>query len=545
MPLERISSDQFQQFLESNDQRAVVILQPDSGDLDSDPGFTTFLELAERLSLSVQIYETPTPFGLVQVQPFIGESTMSIPVVPQLDNWNLPIRILESIEDQDDVEPIFVQGRGEVLRSVSGLLVREENWYVGCWMTVKTSPEEFRHLNFVVSDDERGYLLLFKDWLKASVPNSPEVEVHQFGPGTMMEISPNPDNSSERIILFARNATELSFTIHENHIPLITECCDSLGWDYEVVQRLEILDLVDSGETLADFSGSGNTRTKPFVIPSNVEYFSYTWTAQDPDFVLSLHDLNDPASWVDYHAYEPSGNTNYFGSGKYFFSVEGKGEWQIRVYVDDDARKSETNNDVTEIDNFNFVFWHMRIDDFVMMTPTNVNTQFNDYLRQSSGVNFIEDLSRGFVFSPDASIRNTLAPKHVSAVAEGIRTLDGLYRSFFPPCDVDPSTGLMSFNRPIDGSAAQRHFKNLWKTRVAVSKALAKAGLPNGAYLFSTARSGSAPFYIFECSTSEIAQQRQATAQQWAGIAAQIENQNAPRRAAEAWFDEGHRRGHF
>ena len=107
---------------------------------------------------------------------------------------------------------------------------------------------------------------------------------------------------------------------------------------------------------------------------------------------------------------------------------------------------------------------------------------------------------------------NTLAPKHVSVVADGIQTLDSLFRLFFPPCDVDPSTGLISFNRPIDGSAAQRHFKNLWKTRVAVSKALAKAGLPNGVYLFATARPGSDLSFIFECSTSQIAQQRHATA---------------------------------
>ena len=202
-------------------------------------------------------------------------------------------------------------------------------------------------------------------------------------------------------------------------------------------------------------------------------------------------------------------------------------------------------NDVAEVDNDDFVFWHKRLDDFVLMTPTNVNSQFNDTVRDMHGINFVEDLSRGFIFSSDAGERCSFASKHVSAVAKGIQILDDLYRSFWPSCDVDRSTGQMFFNHPIDRSTARRHFKNLWKTRVAISKALAKAGLPNEIYFFATARSGTTPFYIFSCSTSEIAQQRQASAQAWAAFADAINEQDAPRRSASAFFDEGERRGHF
>ncbi len=470
---------------------------------------------------------------------------MSIPVVPEFENWNLPIRILAQIEDNEDIEPIFVQGRSEVLQWLSGLLVKEDNWQVGCWMRVRCAPEDVRFLNFVVCEEERGHLVLYKNWLKAYDPRSPEVELFQFGPGTKMEISTSTENASERIVAFVGNVNELMFTIHEDSIPHITGACESVGWEYEVIQRLEMIKLQDSGELICEFSGSGNSRTKPFVVPSGVEYFTYEWSAQDPEFSLFLHEIDDPSSWVDYHGYEPNGITNYFESGKFFFSVEGKKDWKIRVFVEDDAQKIEGGNIEAVGDNSDFVFWHMRLDDFVMMTPSNVGSQFTNTVRQSSGINFIEDLSRGFVFTPDASMKNTLGAKQASSVADGIRTLDGLYRSFIPSCDVDPRTGQMAFNQPIDGSSAQRHFKNLWKTRVSISKALSKAGLPNGIYLFATAQTGSGPFFIFECSTSEIAQQREANAQQWAGFAAQMERQNAPRRNAEAWFDEGQRRGLF
>lgn len=546
MTLEPISLADFEDLVESDDARAVVVVKPESIDLEVDPGLEELLEMAKRLDMTVWLLETPTALGVVHVQPILGKSTMSIPVISEFQGWALPVRILGEAGEVEDCEPVFTKARYEVFQWISGLLVREENWQIGCWFNTEVAPNEYRHLNLVISDDQRGYIVQYVDFLKAHHPTSPVAEVFRFGPGTELEISGVSGRTDWRQLKISDSTSELVLSVRENHVEFVTDCCESLGWDYQEIRRLDLVDLEESGELIADFSGSGKTRTKPFAIPPGCEFFTYSWTSEDEDFDLYLCEVSDPSSWVDYHASEPNGLSNHYEPGKYFFSIEGKGEWRVRVSLDEEA-SLVVADDPDEVDSLesDFVFWHMKVDDFVLMTPANVNSQFTDVIRNSGGINFIEDLSRGFVSSPDASLRNAISSKHASAISEGVRELDQMYRSFLPPCEVNPATGMMAFVRPIDGSRAQRHFKNLWKVRVSISKALANAGVGGGVYLFAIGRPASASFLIFECSISEVAQQRQATAEAWSGFAEQMERQNAPRRSAQAWFDEGERRGYF
>jgi hypothetical protein len=120
--------------------------------------------------------------------------------------------------------------------------------------------------------------------------------------------------------------------------------------------------------------------------------------------------------------------------------------------------------------------------------------------------------------SSDGALQYSINSKQADSISEGIMILDQLYRTFLPQNSIDEKTGLISFLSPINASAAPKHFKQAWKARVMISKALSKAGTGHQPLMISTATAGMYPFYIFLCSVNEHQEQQAANLQKWSSI---------------------------
>jgi hypothetical protein len=120
--------------------------------------------------------------------------------------------------------------------------------------------------------------------------------------------------------------------------------------------------------------------------------------------------------------------------------------------------------------------------------------------------------------STEGTLQYSINSKQADSISEGIMTLDRLYRTFLPQNSIDERTGLISFLSPINAADAPKHFKQAWKARVLISKALSKAGTGHQPLMISTATAGMHPYYIFLCSINEHQEQQAANIQKWSSI---------------------------
>jgi hypothetical protein len=546
MEFRHISLQELDELMASEDSKKAVILAPRIDDIVREEELVQFAELMESLGGEVSICITPTAMNLIHVQLIFMDSTVTVPVLFNFEGWQLPIELMDSVSNGQNVEEVFQQSRYRALEFMSVLLGGDENWSNVCWLLVRLSPEKFNLMYIMSSEDDEARLIFFENYLAGKTPHSPERQIVRLSSETSVSVKEIDDLEDANLLTFRDGDLEVEVIIVPSHTHHIEQACSQFGWTLDTETSSALQELPDDGEALFDFSGQGKKRTKPFSIPQNINNFTYSWTSSDPDFSIELYDLSDPSIWVDFNSDEQHGSTIWYGSGKFFFSVDGNGPWSIRVSIDEDSygevAVEEFEVDSTEIEQQqSFVFWHMTIDEYILVTPTNVDDQFTNTVRQANGINFVEDLGRGFALTSDNVTRINLSTKQIAAISDSVRNLDEISRSFFPSTTVDKATGEITFNSHIDGSNARRHFEKTWKNRVSISKALDKAGAGNGIFLFAAASKGTNPYYIFQCSTAERMQQ----IEQWVRTIEAHNEANAPKRNAQAWFDEGQRRGLF
>jgi hypothetical protein len=508
-------------FRKNSSGPALVILANSEFFNGFDFSSNALVQLANTLNFQIFLCETKTPmevpFAVVIAHGYFAD----IPILQEGLGWKLATDFLTGLEGTEDYSKYFKNVCYDGLSWTVGRLLGLSDWSHNCWMGMVDESNNSKILHMVSDDAGEGYLGVFTGFIDGGDQASPKFEGIQFSGGVTVSITPSNTSEGFRKVTFSDGDTNYVAMLRENHLELLNEACDEFGWYITEDESVELVDIQMNGELILSLEGNGNTRTKPFTIPEGYDYFTYSWTTTDRTGSIDLHDASDPSDYVDSNFGQTDGSTNWYGTGRFFLSISCSGSWKVTVHLETDAKSnvsSSKTNDPNPNQPDDFVFWHMTLDNFVLMTPSNVTEKFTTRVRNAPGINFIEDLSRGYLVSSDGALQYSINSKQADSISEGIMILDQLYRTFLPQNSIDEKTGLISFLSPINASAAPKHFKQAWKARVMISKALSKAGTGHQPLMISTATAGMYPFYIFLCSVNEHQEQQAANLQKWSSI---------------------------
>jgi hypothetical protein len=554
MNIEWMQRDEYDVCMESG-QGPMLILAGKSDLFDlNDPGLTGLLELATSNSFEIKRSEIETMFGLPFVVLIYEGKHWDFPIVHNAGSWSVPTEVLSRLSGAENKIAHFEYHAYESTVTIMGHLLNVESWSYLCWLIVtEMESGEKRLMDIIDVPGESSRIVLFKKFLSAS-SSAPDAMVYEFHDDTKVVKKSLPADEFNRNEVSIRNRNQsLRLLVTESNTSLIENAAESQGWEFSHDESVALVDLEIDGTVIVDLNGTGKTTTKPFEVPNGFTYFSYTWSMEDPEGEIRICSVKEPDSFVDWNSNETSGTSVCYESGKFFFKIFCRGNWRLVVHVDeeafgvvDDYAEDETDNDIELYESQQeFVMWHMMIDNYIMMTPENVDERFKSIVRQAPGINFIEDLRRGYALNPETTLRVPLNEKQISQIAENVRDLDRLVRSLLPRNEVDYATGAVRFLGQVDVAKANSLQKKIWQARVAIGKALAKARAHNTVYLFATASGGSAPYLIFQCTDGEYQQKVADSNAAWANAAEALDRSQQPRRNAAAWFDEGHRRGYF
>lgn len=298
-------------------------------------------------------------------------------------------------------------------------------------------------------------------------------------------------------------------------------------------------------ESVVQFEGSNSRNTKPFQIPEDVGWFSFNWTMSAGSGEIQINSTESPNDPLEVVSAEASGESVFYGSGTFYFSVRTSGAWTINVSIDADAwSEQESSDEEHEISeelreqSFRDSAWqpaHMTIPDwFYIYAP--YGDEIVSQMKRNTALNFVDDLDRGYIIDGTQKIRLDISPRTVGKIRDLVLELDSLMRDSVPDlCDNYPS-GAPTFVGPID----ERVFNNAQQRGLKIHLSISNVLRKEGSNAFFNFASGERRIQFVRVSSAHSVNQRQANQE---SAAIQWERFAAPRRAASAWFDEERRRG--
>ncbi len=293
--------------------------------------------------------------------------------------------------------------------------------------------------------------------------------------------------------------------------------------------------------TIANFSGSGKSKTKPFNIPENALWFTIYWDFGDHEGLIEINYVHTPNDPIESLAVESSGSSIVYGVGTFYLSIATQSDWAINVVVEADAwsaDQSEYEDNVSEdspIENSSREAQRMNIDNWYCIFAT-YDESVVEQIRNNPSLNFVDTLDRGYILDESGQRRLELGSREANKIQNAVLELDHVMRHAFPDVQDNYPNGSPTFIRHIDERTVATALKNATKPFMDLSNVLRKAKT-NSFYLFAAGKNRVQ--YVRVSAESSI-QQRNANRD---AAAAQWQQFYGPKQAASAWFDEANRRG--
>jgi hypothetical protein len=326
-----------------------------------------------------------------------------------------------------------------------------------------------------------------------------------------------------------------------------------------------MLEPLESDELIFGLSGSGNKRTKPFIVPDNASYFTIRWQMDDQEGEIELYSTDDTDSVLDYLTGAGPSDSQWYGTGKFFFAVKSSNSWEISVVIEEDAFSQdgdEITDESTEDDESDLPVQCCNLPDempvrdgeiirgmqwacfgvaddpyyAVSATYTNVNMVS---LRESRRVNWVQDLHRGFITDFAGQTKLQVDLGDLKAISEIVLELDQWFRHNFAGTQDNwphPPTNIEMYDLDV----FTNYEVHRQKQHLRLSSILYKAGSAGPTHVFAT---GSDRIQLMYCSANHSIGQKQAKRDRantfWDGVGQNMANRNA----AKTFWDEGRRRG--
>ena len=302
----------------------------------------------------------------------------------------------------------------------------------------------------------------------------------------------------------------------------------------------------DSDSTLiARFEGRGTRNTRPFEVPEDVLYFTFRWNIGGDGGQIGVNSVESPNDPLELIEAEPTGESIFYGSGTYYFSVAASSDWVIEVEVSSDSwvdgqsesEDSDTGLEVSEtsLQNQNWGPSWAQIGDFYVISPTWSEEKVAQ-IRQVPTLNFVDDLDRGYLISTPQQLRLNLQPRAIRKIRETVLELDDVMRKGFPDFQdnfPNPPTPI----RPLDEREVSKVIQQGLKVHLSLSNILRKEGSQSAFLIASGVRRIQYVSVSSARSTNEREARREANLEQ-------MDRYWGAQRAASAWFDEAKRRGY-
>lgn len=296
---------------------------------------------------------------------------------------------------------------------------------------------------------------------------------------------------------------------------------------------------------VAHFEGNGPRNTKPFQIPDDAMWFTYRWVLSAGSGEIRISSIENPNHPLEIIAVEEAGESVFYGSGNFYFSVDTVGGWSIEVQIDDDAwseqelsvEEPELDDDIRE-QSFRDPNWQparMNFGDWYSIFAP-YSEDIVAQMKTNKALNFVEDLQRGYIIDETQQIRLDLRPHSVRKISELVLELDNLMREAVPNIQDNYPMGPPTLVHPLDEQRYVKTEKQSLKVLLSISNCLRKEG-SNAFFYFA---SGKNRIQFARTSSAFSLNQRQENQE---AAAAQWEHFFGPKRAASAWFDEANRRG--
>jgi len=230
MEFRHISLQELDELMASEDSKKAVILTPRIDDIVREEELVQFAELMESLGGEVSICITPTAMNLIHVQLIFMDSTVTVPVLFNFEGWQLPIELIDSVSNGQNVEEVFQQSRYRALEFISVLLGGDENWSNVCWLLVRLSPEKFNLMYIMSSEDDEARLIFFENYLAGKTPHSPERQIVRLSSETSVSVKEIDDLEDANLLTFRDGDLEVEVIVVPSHTHHIEQACSQFGW---------------------------------------------------------------------------------------------------------------------------------------------------------------------------------------------------------------------------------------------------------------------------------------------------------------------------
>jgi hypothetical protein len=296
---------------------------------------------------------------------------------------------------------------------------------------------------------------------------------------------------------------------------------------------------------IAQFEGSGARNTKPFQIPEDAQFFTIRWNFNGESGEIGIHSVANPSDLLDSISSDSSGESVFYGSGTFFFSVNSSTRWIIDVEIENDAWLDEEDpvgeNELVagvQEQSFRDPRWRpasMAFGDWYFVYAT-YEKEIVDQIRLNSSLNFADDLERGFIIDETGQVRLELDRSSAGKIRTLVLDLDQVMRNVVPDIQDNYPNGVPTPIHHLDERRLTKAQKQGLKLHLSISNVLRKRGSSATFYFGSGVRRLQFVRVSSHHSVNHRLVSQNAAANQW-------EQFFGPRRTASAWFDEASRRG--
>jgi|LakMenEpi03Aug12_release.lakeMendotaPanAssembly.Ray.scaffolds.fasta_scaffold96399_3 hypothetical protein len=318
----------------------------------------------------------------------------------------------------------------------------------------------------------------------------------------------------------------------------------SIDFQTQLTYYWNMSDFLQDDHLIVSISGFGSKRTKPFTVPEGTDYFTIKWSMTGEDGLIDLYSFEDPTSSIEtLSGFGPS-ETQWYEQGKFFFAVNTVANWEIQVVIEADAW-TEYEDELTDVSSDDQITEDAAIENRPIATSSldgwytisaNYPEHVFDSMRENANFNWVNDLSRGFLFSEGGIGRWPINQKEIAKITEFVLDIDQSFRLVVPDTQ-DNYPNSPTLVSPIDEKRYIREMQSVNKSFMRLSDLLRKSGAP-GQYWFASGVNRVQAFKVSaDTSIERRHENRVAANEQWNAMM-------APQRAASAFFDEANRRGY-
>lgn len=105
------------------------------------------------------------------------------------------------------------------------------------------------------------------------------------------------------------------------------------AWEVVIEAHLTTESVRPTAGVLHTFEGKGSSKTRPFSVPSGIEYFVVRWSSSDDDMDITVGGV-DPTSCYEDLSNGRTGEGLVYETGRFYIEVHAEGRWKVDVLIE-------------------------------------------------------------------------------------------------------------------------------------------------------------------------------------------------------------------